>query len=153
MRRPLIILFIITLFSLGAPFTLHLSPLQAGDFGRMYKAQPRYTIYSTADPSLLPYREGRGRQLPPKFIFVSTSTIHPTTSYRKLEALNEDGSIPHPYQSTPSQPRRGRGLDTGDDDEPIGGLVPVGDTPFAFLTCLAFLWFAYRKYKHTTFNH
>lgn len=112
-------------------------------YGTMYKTPTRKGLISTAEMA----REAMADK--PSVVFVSTAAMPRTTTY-DVPALNADGSVCVPYStSAPAQPRRGRGLDTGDDDEPIGGNVPVGELPIALLVLLGGAY----AVKNTTRNH
>lgn len=81
----------------------------------------------------------------PQTTFRSTSTM--PISYNTVRALNTDGSVSMAYTTYGQNcaPRRARkGLDLDDEDEPTGGLVPVGDIPWAFILLLIFVFLRLR---------
>ena len=81
----------------------------------------------------------------PQIAFSSTSTI--PVSYNTVKALNTDGSVSMAYTTYGEScaPRRARkGLDLEEDDEPTGGLVPVGDMPWGFILLLIFVFLRLR---------
>jgi hypothetical protein len=68
-------------------------------------------------------------------------------SYNTVRALNTDGSVSMAYTTygNNSVPRYARkGLDLDDEDEPTGGLVPVGDIPWGFILLLIFVFLRLR---------
>jgi len=82
----------------------------------------------------------------PQTAFRSTSAV-PVTYYT-VKALNEDGTVSSAYTTygKNNTPRYvGRGLDLDDDDEPTGGLVPVGDTPCFFIVLLLAVYLGSKK--------
>ena len=81
----------------------------------------------------------------PQSTFRSTSTM--PISYNTVRALNTDGSVSMAYTTygNNSVPRYARkGLDLDDEDEPTGGLVPVGDIPWGFILLLIFVFLRLR---------
>ena len=82
----------------------------------------------------------------PQTTFRSTSAM--PISYNTVRALNTDGSVSMAYTTYGEScaPRRARkGLDLDDEDEPTGGLVPVGDIPWGFILFLILVFFHFRK--------
>ena len=101
-------------------------------YGPAYKAPTDRGIYSTAEMAISASAEK------PKVVFYSTSPVYLITTTRtNVQELNADGTVRVPYTTNAPQPRRGGGLDIDDDDEPIGGMVPIGDIPFGFLLIAA----------------
>ena len=87
----------------------------------------------------------------PQIAFRSTSTM--PVSYNSVKVLNADGSVSMAYTTYGQSyaPRRARkGLDLDDEDEPTGGLVPVGDIPWIFilLLVLVFILLRYSRTRH-----
>ena len=81
----------------------------------------------------------------PQSTFRSTSTM--PISYNTVRALNTDGSVSMAYTTYGEScaPRRARkGLDLDEDDEPTGGLVPIGDIPWGFIFLLIFVFLRLR---------
>lgn len=81
----------------------------------------------------------------PQTTFRSTSTM--PVSYNTVKALNTDGSVSMAYTTYGQScaPRRARkGLDLDDEDEPTGGLVPIGDIPWVFILILIFVFLRLR---------
>ncbi len=82
----------------------------------------------------------------PQTTFRSTSAM--PISCNTVKALNTDGSVSMAYTTYGEScaPRRARkGLDLDDEDEPTGGLVPVGDIPWGFILFLILVFFHFRK--------
>ena len=81
----------------------------------------------------------------PQTTFRSTSAM--PISYNTVRALNTDGSVSMAYTTYGEScaPRRARkGLDLDDEDEPTGGLVPVGDIQWGFILLLIFVFLRLR---------
>lgn len=73
----------------------------------------------------------------PQMVFRSTSVVPVTIS--NVKALNADGSVSMAYttEGQNNVPRHIRkGLDLDEEDEPTGGLVPVGDIPWLLIALL-----------------
>lgn len=82
----------------------------------------------------------------PQIAFRSTSTM--PVSYHTVKALNADGSVSMAYTTNGHSyvPRRAQnGLELEDEDEPTGGLVPVGDIPWVFILLLILVFFHFPK--------
>ena len=82
----------------------------------------------------------------PQIAFRSTSTM--PVSYNSVKALNADGSVSMTYTTygqSYAQRRARKGLDLDDNDEPTGGLVPVGDTPYFFIVLLLAVYLGSKK--------
>ena len=82
----------------------------------------------------------------PQITFRSTSTM--PVFYNNVKALNTDGTVSMAYTTygRNNAPKRARkGLDLDDEDEPTGGLVPVGDIPWGFILFLILVFFHFRK--------
>ena len=82
----------------------------------------------------------------PQTTFRSTSAM--PISCNTVKALNTDGTVSMAYTTygRNNAPRRARkGLDLDDEDEPTGGLVPVGDIPWGFILFLILVFFHFRK--------
>ena len=111
------------------------------------------SYYSTQTSSVPPdaqYRSDNSSAAKvPQVAFRGTSTM--PVSYNTVKALNTDGSVSMAYTTygQNNTPRRARkGLDLDDEDEPTGGLVPVGDTPWGFILLLVFV-FILLRYSRT----
>ena len=81
----------------------------------------------------------------PQTTFRSTSTM--PISYNTVRALNTDGSVSMAYTTYGESCAPGRArkeLDLDDEDEPTGGLVPIGDIPWVFILILIFVFLRLR---------
>ena len=82
----------------------------------------------------------------PQSAFRSTSAV--PMSYYTVKELNADGSISMAYTADGQnyKPKHVRnGLDLDDEDEPTGGLVPLGDIPWVFILLLILVFFHFPK--------
>ena len=89
----------------------------------------------------------------PQIAFRSTSTM--PVSYNSVKVLNADGSVSMAYTTYGQSyaPRRARkGLDLDDEDEPTGGLVPVGDIPWIFILLLVLVFILLRPSRTRHFR-
>lgn len=89
----------------------------------------------------------------PQIAFRSTSTM--PVSYHTVKALNADGSVSMAYTTNGHSyvPRRAQnGLELEDEDEPTGGLVPIGDIPWGIIFLLIFAFLRLRP-SCTLFNN
>lgn len=108
------------------------------------------TYYSPQASSVTPdaqYRSDNSSAAKvPQIAFRGTSTM--PVFYNNVKALNTDGTVSMAYTTYGEScaPRRARkGLDLDDEDEPTGGLVPVGDIPWGFILFLILVFFHFRK--------
>ena len=82
----------------------------------------------------------------PQTTFRSTSAM--PVFYNNVKALNTDGTVSMAYTTygRNNAPKRARkGLDLDEEDEPTGGLVPVGDIPWVFILLLILVFFHFPK--------
>ena len=67
--------------------------------------------------------------------FESTSSYVPVISYQTVKPIEDNGFVSDEYTTNPQPYKNGvrRSLDLDEDDEPIGGMVPIGDIPYMLL--------------------
>jgi len=126
MKLVKIVLVLVCLASATAAFGVTYSPFRPdGTRAKVVPITPDYRVVEETAAEA------------PQVAFRSTSAL-PVTYYT-VKALNADGSVSMAYtadgQKYKSRHVR-RGLDLEDDDEPTGGLVPVGDIPWLLIALL-----------------